>query len=112
MPLRRWFADRGAQHPTAYSFITLAAGMLAAMAIAVVISVSASNRAIAQNEAQEAEERARATALAERNRMAVCLLIDRMSDVYNGQAEPVTEVGRAAGKAWQDLHRIFQCNER
>lgn len=111
-PLRRFFAQRGAEHPTFYSFLTLGVGMLAAMVIAVIISVSASNRAIRQNEAQEAQERARASVAAERNRMAVCLLIEKMSAVYNGQAEPITDVGRAAGLAWQDLYRIFRCSER
>jgi hypothetical protein len=108
-PFRRYFADRGSNHPVAYSILTLALGALACMAISVVISVTASNRAIRQNEAQEAGDRARAAVAAERNRMAVCLLIDKMSAVYK---DPSTPTGEAAGRAWRDLHVIFRCNER
>lgn len=112
MPFRKFFADRGSDHPVAYSILTLAAGAIACMVISVIISVSASNRAIRQNEAQEAQERARASVAAERNRQAVCLLIDKMSAVYNVETTPPSETGRAAGLAWKDLHRIFRCNER
>jgi hypothetical protein len=111
-PFRKYFADRGSDHPVAYSLLTLAAGAFACMVISVVISVGMGNRAIRQNEAQEAQERARAATAAERNRQAVCLLIDKMSAVYNEDTEPVTDSGKAAGRAWQDLHTIFRCNER
>ena len=112
MPLRKFFADRGSDHPVAYSILTLAAGAFACMVISILISVSMGNRAIRQNEAQEAEERQRATVLAEKNRQAVCVLIDRMSAVYNVDTDPPSETGKAAGQAWQDLHRIFRCEER
>jgi hypothetical protein len=55
MPFRRYFANRGAPHPLAYSMLTLAAGMLVCMIIAVTISVQASNRAIRESEQGQCE---------------------------------------------------------
>jgi hypothetical protein len=111
MPFRKFYAGRGSNHPVAYSILTLAVGALACMVISVTISVTASNKAIRQNEAQEAEEAQRAAALAERSKQAVCLLISKMSAVYNDETAPATETGRAAGLAWQELHKIFRCDE-
>lgn len=45
MPFRKYFADRGANHPAAYSMIVLALGMVTSMLIAVCISVEASEKA-------------------------------------------------------------------
>lgn len=45
MPFRKFFADRGANHPAAYSILTLVAGVLAAMIITMCVSVQASEKA-------------------------------------------------------------------
>lgn len=103
MPFRRWFADRGARHPTAYSMITLAAGMLVSMAIAVVISVNASNRAIEQNREQEQRQRQEA-------RAASCYLINSQVSVYE-ETPPSTPTGREAAQAWAEAARVFGCTK-
>lgn len=98
MPLRRFFARLGARHPVAYSNLTLAAGVLACMIIAVMVSVSAS-RTAARKAAQEGQMR---------ERRAVCAVADRMVRVYQGP--DLTPTGQEAGKAWRDLRVIFRCD--
>lgn len=93
MPLRRWFARRGARHPAAYSNAVLALGVLMCMIIAVTVSV-------------QMAERSR-----ERNRAATCLVIRSMIVVYS-EPDPVTETGRNAAQAWTDLGVRFGCDER
>ena len=112
MPLRKFFADRGANHPVAYSMLVLSLGMIACMAIAVVISVQASNRAIKQNIAQERlvqQQKAEADRIAqEKSRAAACVTIKTMIDVYTDPT-PSTVTGRQAGVAWRNLGVTFKC---
>lgn|SRR4051812_30995506 len=108
MPLRRFFAQRGLKHPAAYSSAALALGVLVCMAIAVTISVQASNRAIAQNIGQERAAR-------ESARLATCEVVLTQGDAFDparGGAAPATTAGRKAAKAWRDLAILFQCEER
>lgn len=102
MPLRKFFAQRGVSHPAAYSMAVLALGMIVCMTIAVGISVQASNRAL---RAEQARERA----ADERARHATCVVVDQMKEAY---ADPTTPTGVKAGKAWDSLGVIFQCEER
>lgn len=101
MPLRGWFAKRGANHPVAYSMLTLSLGMVVCMIIAVVISVQASNRAIRQNIAQE-------RAAQEEAKRATCEVIVKVSAAYQ-EDPPVTAAGKNAAAAWRELGRNFNC---
>lgn len=112
MPLRHLFAARGARHPVAYSMLTLALGMVACMAIGVWVSISASNRAIHQNEVQEQRQeeldRLQEQAQNEKAKQATCLVVRRMIQVYD---DPSTPTGREAQQAWISLGSIFRCEE-
>jgi uncharacterized protein YejL (UPF0352 family) len=108
VPFRRFFAERGAKHPTAYSMALLALGGVVSMMIAVTISVQASNRAIAQNRAQEQKAQLEA-------RRAACQVIVTQADVFDparGGSLPSTTAGRKAAGAWRSLAQQFQCEER
>lgn len=125
MPLRRLYA--GTSHPVAYSNATLAAGMVALMAINTGVSVRASERASErtsrqvvaqaerereQTEAAKAEaDRKLAVAKAEAEekiRRSACTTARSMAQVYDNPE--VTEVGRDARKAWEDLSKLFRCD--
>jgi predicted histidine transporter YuiF (NhaC family) len=115
MPFRRYFEQRGAHHPVAYSMAVLALGMIVCMTIAVAISVQASNRAIEQGLAREREIQ-RETLVArqlqsERTRAIVCTVITAQAAVYE-RTEPISEAGEEAAKAWRLLAGTFQCQER
>lgn len=71
------------------------------MAIAVVISINASNRVIQDNERQR--ERAR-----EQARTATCYLVLAQVRVYS-ESEPSTRTGREVAKAWSEAARAFGC---
>lgn len=101
MPFRRFFAERGSAHPAVYSMLTLAAGMIACMVIAVTISVSASNRAIRQNQQQEAEQRRAA-------RDASCYLVRLQVKVFD-ENPPTTQTGRELAEAWREAARVYGC---
>jgi hypothetical protein len=94
MPFRRYFERKGMRHPVAYNRLTLALAIVACMAISIVVSVQASERA-----RQESDERSRA---------AVCAVANRMVQVYSS---PETQTGRDAGEAWQTLRMLFRCQE-
>jgi len=76
----------------AYSRLTVVAGVLAAMAISIVVSIQA-----VQQTQREGELR---------QRQAVCAVADRMVKVYS---TPSTQTGREAGEAWQQLRMLFRC---
>lgn len=101
MPLRRYFAARGVKHPGAYSNLVLALGVLACMAIAVGVSVQASNRAVRQGLAQE-------RAAEEKTKAATCLVIQRINNAYESEP-PSTPAGREVAEAWRLLAPTFQC---
>jgi hypothetical protein len=108
MPFRRYFAERGAKHPAAYSMAVLALGMVVSMAIAVTISVQASDRAIRQNQAQEQAAQVEA-------RRAACQVIVTQADAFDperGGSAPTTTAGAKAAGAWRSLARQFRCEER
>lgn len=106
MPFRRWFAARGVGHPAAYSMAVLALGVVVCMGVAVLISVQASDRAVRAERFARVEALDRERAAREEARMATCLVIGRMIDVYS---DPSTPTGVAAREAWTDLGRIFHC---
>jgi hypothetical protein len=97
MPFRRWFAERGANHPVAYSMLTLALGMVVCMAIAVGISVQATKRAVAQERMSREQQRG-----------AACTVINRINEAYT-EDPPVTKAGVNVAAAWRDLGRTFNC---
>jgi hypothetical protein len=101
MPFRRFFAERGSAHPVVYSMLTLAAGMIACMAIAVSISVSASNRAIRQNQQQQVEQSREA-------REATCYLVRLQVKVFD-ENNPITPTGRDLAEAWREAARVYGC---
>ena len=104
MPFRRYFQDRGISHPVFYSMLTLAAAMFACMAIAVWVSISASNRALDQSESQQRGED-------EKNRAATCNVVAKINDAYKIEP-PVTAAGQNVAEAWADLSRSLRCEER
>lgn len=104
MPFRQWFAKRGANHPAAYSMLTLALGMIACMAIAVGISVQASNRALRQSEGQQQMED-------EKNRRATCVVVTQIENAYKAEP-PTTAAGQNVARAWADLSTQLRCEER
>jgi hypothetical protein len=99
MPFRRWYAEHGAKHPTAYSMLTLAVGMLACMAIAVLISVQASDRAIERDRQSRQEAR-----------KASCLLINQINNAYK-EDPPVSTAGKNVAEAWTRVARAFGCDK-
>lgn len=126
MPFRRYFEDRGAHHPVAYSMAVLALGMITCMAITAGFSIQASKGAIQQSLAQERRaeakaaelERAQAAAAAElarkqrvQTQATVCLVVRSMAAAY-GEEPPTMPAGKAAAKAWADLAETFRCPER
>lgn len=104
MPLRRFYARLGAQHPVAYSNLTLALGMVACMAIACWVSVSVAihGQEVARQQQQHAADIAR-----KQQQAAACVVAARMQDVYS---DPDSDTGRKARVAWQDLQRTFRCD--
>lgn len=81
----------------------LALGMFASMAIAVIISVVASDRAIENSDRREAAAR-------EEVRQDTCLLINRMIAAY-GETPPTTPAGVNVEAAWKGLAVTYQCTE-
>jgi heme exporter protein D len=93
-----------------YFNVWLVLGVLACMAISVVISIQASRNVIAQNRAQErraaqhaAEQQARQRAEA---LSIVCNVITAQAAVYD-QAQ--TPVGAEAARAWRVLASTYHC---
>lgn len=97
MPFRRLYERLGSKHAEAYNLLTLAAGAIACMLVSILISVSFFHRAEAERDAQ-----------AEQGRIAACLTITRMAEVY---ADADTEVGKNAYRAWTGLSEIFRCEK-
>lgn len=95
MPLQKWMTEHG--HPGWYSWLVVIGGALTSMVVAVGISITINDRALERERAQR-----------EQARMATCLVVRRMVDVY---ADPSTETGEKARKAWADLGLIFRCKE-
>lgn len=100
MPLRKWMTEHG--HPGWYSWFVIIGGCLTSMLIAVVISVQASNRAIAESEMRQrqADERGRAT---------VCEFVNKIDGTYRDEP-PSLPSGKAQAAAWAELRQDFQCN--
>jgi hypothetical protein len=115
MPFRRFFERRGVKHPVAYSNAMLALGVIMCMVIAVTASVQASNRALRAEQARERSsfqaEQARERAANERGRVAFCVVVQSMYDVYK-EIEPPTDNSIKVTRAWQSLAGIFNCVER
>lgn len=105
MPFRYILKRGGVDHPIGYSLLLLAAGMFVSMMVAVIISVSASNRAIKQSQGQQAQQQKAA-------RHAACLVIVTQDNVYHDpSAPPASEAGRNAADAWRNLRNVFQCDQ-
>lgn len=105
-PLQKWMTEHG--HPGWYSWLVVLGGAFTSMLVAVGISVSLNNRALARDRAQD-QAVAEAKAIEqERALLASCLVIRRMQAVYS---DPETETGRDAAVAWKDLGKIFGCKE-
>lgn len=93
----------------AYSNATLALGLVAIMGISSCVSVRASERAGERSSRQVIAEQAAARERAdERARQSVCAVTNRMVRVYSNP--DVSEVGRDARRAWEDLSKLFQCD--
>lgn len=90
MPLRRWFADRGAEHPVTYSMITLAAGAIACMFISILVSVQLSERNKIESDRR------------------LCASIASDVRAYL-ETPPATEAGRNQLRAKQELLRALRC---
>jgi type II secretory pathway pseudopilin PulG len=96
-PFRKILAARGVRHPAAYSIIIVMLGMLVSMTVAVVISVQASNRAIAHQEAIRQEQAAQ-------SRAASCAFITTIRDAYlEDPPNPPTKTYKTITQAWVDL---------
>lgn len=118
MPLRRWFAQRGSDHPAAYSILTLALGMIVSMGIAVGVSNANTDRAVkrmvaierqrqADEKAKDAETSERARILAEAGRAASCRVINIMADAYAKDPPKLpSETYDNVAKAWADLAKF------
>ena len=92
MPFRRWFAQRGTDHPVAYSIALLAGGMFVSMLVAVFISVAASNRAL-----RESEQRS-------------CAALRAELEAYT-ETPPTTAAGRNIMRAKLEQYRVQRCPE-
>jgi glucose dehydrogenase len=116
MPFRRWFTERGADHPAAYSMLTLALGMVVCMVIAVSVSISASNRntreSLARERAADARADEKAQAVAAAARAAFCLVFERIDQAYQIDP-PTTPAGKNVAEAWASLadSPFFRCTE-
>lgn len=99
MPFRALYRRWGVKHVEAYNLLTLAAGAIACMVITVAVTFSL----FKQN---EREQERKAAEVAERQRIVVCMTIDRMVEVYR---EADQEVGKNAYLAWKQLAGIFRC---
>lgn len=99
MPFRQFYRDRGSNHPVAYSILTLALGMLACMAISVIISVSLFRQSL-QRERDALES----------NRRATCAVINAQAEAFRA-SEPVTDAGKRAAEAWENLAVRFNCTK-
>lgn len=106
--------------------LALAAGMFACMVISVTVSISASNRAIRENIAQEREQEQERDRLAadleakqreadakqqEEGRRVTCYLVNSQVKVFQ-ENEPTTPTGRDLAKAWEDTARLFGCDKK
>lgn len=98
---------------------TLALGMIACMAIAVTISVSASNRAIRQNQQQEIEQQqardrlaadlaAKEAAQRVIAKKATCDLVNLQVKVFE-ENDPTSPLGRDLAEAWRTTARVYGC---
>lgn len=118
MPFRRWFAERGADHPAAYSILTLALGMVTSMGVAVGVSNANTDRAVkrmvaierqrqADEAAKDAADAEKARILAEAGRAASCKVVTIMADAY-AKDPPATpsETYDNVKAAWADLAKF------
>jgi nitrate reductase cytochrome c-type subunit len=107
MPFRRWFAERGAGHPAAYSLLVLALGMVVCMAAAVAVSNANTNRALARMVESEKRQEAEDAAAREASRAASCRVIAVMAEAYVKDPPPVpSETYENVSKAWADLAKF------
>jgi hypothetical protein len=106
MPLQKWMTEHG--HPGWYSWLVVIGGALTSALMAVTISITVNARTFERERAQQRSALERERVQNEQARLATCLVIRRMVDVY---ADPSTETGQKAATAWEDLGRIFQCKE-
>ncbi len=97
-------AARGVDHPATYSVLIVIAGMLVSMATAIVISIQASNKAIARAlDVQHKNEAAQAQ-LAEQNKEASCTFIRTIAKAYQEDPpSPPSKTYETIASAWADL---------
>jgi hypothetical protein len=88
--------------PRWYQALVVVGVSLLSVLLSVLVSLRSAERAI------DADHRAREVAAAE-TRAATCLVIVAQSEVYDG-AEPISEAGRRAEKAWRNLRTLLQCD--
>ena len=99
-----------------YSLLLAAGAMIVCMLAAVSISVSASNRAIRQSEAQERARQIQVqqafNAQQKVAKHAACLVIVSQDNAYHEPGSvPVTQAGKNAAAAWRNLRQTFQCDK-
>lgn len=102
MPLRKFFARRGAKYPAVYSNALLALGVVVCMAVAVAIPIQLNQKALER-------ERSIKAASDERSRQATCALIDTISQAYREEDGTLSPAGRKIGKAWVEASTAFDC---